>query len=144
MAGVNLKQNPEGHLTLPGATEGESGAVFQATGEYIATSVDKTIFIAQRKVRVVRIVGRPTVAGTDGSAVTAEVRKVASGTAITSGTLLHSGTYDLKGTVNTNQVLTLSTTSADLNLDAGDSIAIDFTGTLTAATGVISVGLCPR
>ena len=73
----------------------------------------------------------------------AEIRKVTSGTAITAGQLLHTGTYNLKGTANTVQSLTLSSTDADLLLAAGDSIAIDFTGTLTDATGVVSVGLLP-
>lgn len=114
---------------------------FVATGEYNASSVNKTFFIATAPMKVTAIIPRVTVAGTDGSAVTAVVRKVPSGTAITGGTALHSGSFDLKGTANTNQSLTLSTTAADLLLATGDAIAIHFTGTLTSATGVIAVFL---
>ncbi len=125
-------------------TQSFDGGVVAASVEYVAASVDKTFFVAPRGYRVVGITGRVTVAGTDGSAVTAEVNKVASGTAITSGTTLHTGTYNLKGTANTNQALTLSSTSADLDLAEGEALAVDFTGTLTNATGVITVFLAPR
>lgn len=123
--------------------DGGAGPFMAASGEYNASSVDKVVYVAQRSVRVDSIIGRVTVAGTDGSAVTATVRKVPSGTAITSGTALHSSTFNLKGTADTNQTLTLSTTASDLLLAAGDAIALDFTGTLTSATGVITVGLSP-
>lgn len=137
--------------TSAGGTAGAKGQfkiegvalMIDASTEYVAASVDKRFFTANRAYRVVAIRGTVTVAGTDGGAVTAEIRKVTSGTAITSGQLLHTGTYNLKGTADTVQSLTLSSTDADLLLAAGDSIAIDFTGTLTDATGVVSVGLLP-
>ena len=113
------------------------------TGEWIATSVDKVFFVATRKYRVRGITARVTVAGIDAGAVTAQVRKVASATAITGGTLLHTGTINLKGTADTNQVLTLSATAADLEIATGDSIALDFAGTLTSATGGVTVNLIP-
>ena len=118
------------------------GMVFE-TGEWIATSVDKVFFTATRKYRARGLTARVTVAGTDAGAVTAVVRKVASGTAIGSGTLLHTGTINLKGTADTNQVLTLSTTAADLELAAGDSLVLDFTGVLTGATGAVTANLIP-
>jgi hypothetical protein len=90
------------------------------------------------------IIATVTVAGTDGGAVTAVIRKVPSGTAIGSGTALHSGTLNLKGTADTKQTLTLSTNPDDLVLVEGDSLAIDFTGVLTSATGNVSVGMNPR
>lgn len=117
------------------------GVTPSPTAEYTALSVDKTFFVAPRACRVKAITGRVTVAGADAGAVTAVVRKVPSGTAITSGTALHSGTFNLKGTADTNQALTLSTTASDIELAAGDALAVDFTGTLTSATGSISVGL---
>ncbi len=109
-----------------------------------ATPLDQSFFVACRAYRVKAIIGRPLVVGSDGGAVTAVVKKVASGTAIASGTALHSSTFDMKGTINTNQSLTLSTTAADLEIAAGDAIGIDTTGTMTAARGVISVLLAPR
>ena len=83
------------------------------------------------------------VVGSDGSAVTAVIKKAPSGTAIASGTALHTGSADLKGTINTNQALTLSATPADLVLAAGDAVGIDCTGTMTAARGVVTVTLEP-
>lgn len=137
-----LKPNADGSLGIQGA-QLDDGGFITVIIDYIATSVDKTSFIAQRPYRVKGIVGRPTVIGSDGGAVTAVVKKAPSATAITGGTALHSGNYDLKGTAATNQTLVLSTTSSDLSIAAGDAIGVDFTGTLTAATGTISVLLAP-
>lgn len=91
--------------------------------------------------KVVKITARPRVVGSDGSAVTAEIRKAASGTAPASGTILHSGTIDLKGTVDTDQNLTL--VNADCKIPPGTAICLDPSGTTTAATGVISIVLQP-
>lgn len=141
---INLKQAFDGSMGLEGV-DGGDGGFLTASVEYDAASVDKTFFVAVgRSYRVKGIVGRVTVAGTDGGAVTLVVRKVPSGTAITSGTALHSSTFNLKGTADTNQTLTLSTTSTDLDIAAGNALALDFTGTLTSATGVISVLLAPK
>lgn len=141
MAQVQITQDGVA-MGLRGADGGAGDFVF-ASFPYNASSVDAVFFVAPRAMRVETINGRVTVAGTDGSAATAQVRKVPSGTAITSGTVLHSGTYNMKGTANTNQALTVSTTAATLLLAAGDSLAIDFTGTLTSATGVFTVGMSP-
>ena len=140
---VNIKQNADGSMGLTGTDAGEGGFI-PVSIEYTASSVDKTSFVADRAMRVIGIRGRVEAAGTDAGAVTAAVKKAASGTAIASGTALHSGTFNLKGTAATNQTLTLSTTTTDLDLAAGDSIGVDFTGTLTAATGVITVFLAPK
>lgn len=139
---AELKQGPHRELSITGKDGIDTGFLV-VSSEYTASSVDKTLFTAARAYRVKDIRGRVTVAGTDASAVTATIRKAASGTAITSGTALHSSTFNLKGTADTNQTLTLSTTDTDLDIAAGDSIAIDFGGTLTAATGVITVSLAP-
>ena len=139
---VNITQTDDGGMNFQGKDGTNVGTQIAQT-EYLAASVDKAFFIAPRAMRVKRILGRVEVAGTDAGAVTAVIRKVPSGTAITSGTALHSGSFNLKGTAATNQELTLSTTSSDLDLAAGDALAIDFTGTLTSATGTISVALAP-
>lgn len=139
---VNLKQNGDGSMGLQG-TDLDEGGFVAVNIEYNASEVDKVAFVATRKYVVKGIIGRPTVAGTDVAAVTAVIAKAASGTAITSGTALHSGTFNLKGTANTNQTLTLSTTAANLVIPAGTCIGIDFTGTLTSATGVVTVMLAP-
>ena len=139
---VNLKQNADGSMGMQG-TDLDDGGFLTVNIEYVAASVDKVCYVAPRKMIVKKIVGRPTVAGTDAGAVTAVIKKAASGTAITSGTALHSSSYNLKGTADTIQSLTLSTTASDLQIAAGTAIGIDFTGTLTAATGVVTITLAP-
>lgn len=142
---VAVVQKDKGDLDLIGADGADVGFVVAKT-EWLASSVDKVFWVAPRQCRVKRIVARVTVAGTDTTtpAPTAVIRKVPSGTAIGSGTALHSSTINLKGTADTNQVLTLSTTSTDLDLAQGDALAIDVTGTLTGATGVAMVSLAPK
>lgn len=139
---VNIKQNPDGSAGLEGTDYGAGGFV-PIEIEYTASSVDKVSFVATRAYVVQAITGRVEAAGTDAGAVTAIIKKAASGTAIASGTALHSSTFNLKGTAATNQALTLSTTATDLQIPAGTAIGIDFTGTLTSATGVITVMLAP-
>lgn len=133
----------DGSMGLVGRDGGRGDFIFVSV-PYLATSVDMRVTRVSRQMAVQSIVATVTVAGTDGGAVTAVIRKVPSGTAITAGTALHSGTFNLKGTADTDQTLTLSTTESDLLLAAGDSIAVDFTGVLTSATGIVTVGLSPR
>ena len=123
--------------------DGGAGQFMRSGFPWNAASVDTVFYVATRSARVEAIMTRVTVAGTDAGAVTAVVRKVPSGTAISAGTVLHTGTVNLKGTANTNQALTLSTTATDLILAAGDAIAINFTGVLTASTGQVTVGMNP-
>lgn len=136
-----IRQNPDGSLGFEGTASGEGGFI-PVVLNYTAAIVDCTMFTADRPYVVKGIRGRVDVAGT-GGACTAVIRKVASGTAITSGTALHSSSFNLVGTVNTQQALTLSTTASDLLLAAGDSICFDMTGTATSAVGALSVTLNP-
>jgi hypothetical protein len=138
----NIQQNADGSQDWDGSDHSSAGYI-PINIAYDAASVDKVQFVATRAYVVKSITGRPTIAGTDGSAVTAVIKKAASATAITAGTALHSSTYNLKGTADTVQNLTLSTTATDLQIPAGTAIGIDFTGTLTSATGVVTVMLAP-
>lgn len=140
---VNITQNADGSMGLQGSGLLDQGGFLAVHMRYDAASVDGSYGVFHRPMRVKNIIGVPTVAGTDGGAVTAIVKKVSSGTAITSGTALHTSTINLKGTADTNQVMTLSATDSALTIAAGDRIGLDFTGTLTAATGVVTVWLCP-
>lgn len=137
---INLKQASDGSMGLEGQ-DGGAGGFMAVNIEYNASSVDKVAFVATRSYIVTAITGRPTIAGTDAGAVTAVVKKAASAAAITAGTALHSGTFNLKGTADTNQALTVAT--ADALIPAGTAIGIDFTGVLTSATGVVTVMLSP-
>ena len=134
---------PKRSAVLGAAFGGGAGEFINVNIEYVAASVDKVAFVATRAYIVKSITGRPTVAGTDGGAVTAVIKKAASATAITAGTALHSSTFNLKGTADTVQALTVSTTAADLQIPAGTAIGIDFTGTLTSATDVVTICLSP-
>jgi hypothetical protein len=140
--GVNLVQFDDGSMGIQGA-DLDTGAFIYANDHYNSASIDRIFFIATRALRVVGVTLRPTVAGTDGGAVTVEIRKVPSGTAITSGTVVHAATGNLKGTANTNQVLALNATPANMRLAPGDALATDFTGTLTSAAGTVAVALIP-
>ena len=137
----NMKQNADSSCGIEGSAGGDGGFL-PVTLNYLAGTTDCTIFTADRPYVVKAIRGRVDVAGT-GGACTAVLRKVPSGTAITSGTALHTGSYNLVGTANAQQALTLSTTASDLLLAAGDSIAYDLTGTATSAVGNLSVTLNP-
>jgi hypothetical protein len=137
-----IKQGTDGSTGIPGPGGGE-GQFVCLRHAYTASSVDATMFTAGRRYIVKSVTLRPDVAGSDGSAVTVAVKIAPDATAIASGTAVHSGTGNLKGTAATNQVLALSTTASELILDAGSSIGVDFTGTMTAAVGTVSVELCP-
>lgn len=137
----NIKQLGDSSLGIEGAAQGDGGFI-PITLNYTATTVDCTLFTADRPYVVKAIRGRVDVAGT-GGACTAVVRKVPSGTALIGGTALHTGTYNLVGTAATQQALTLSTTPSDLLMAAGDSICFDLSGTPTSAVGAISVTLNP-
>lgn len=140
---VDLSQNADGSMRLAGVDGTTASGFMQASQTYVATSVDMCIFTATRACVVTGITGRVDTVGADAGAVTAQIRKVPTATALTGGTVLHSGTFNLKGTANANQSLTLSTAEGALRLAAGDSIAIDFTGVLTTAAGCVSVTLAP-
>lgn len=151
---ANWVQGDRGGLTISTDVAGAQSinvGFLPVEGAWNASSVDFHIFTAGRGYRVKGIHAAITVAGTDGSAVTVAVRKVPSGTALTSGVLLHSGTVNLKGTAGTYQgtagtspALVLTTTDADLNIAATDSLALDFTGVLTSAVGVITIEMEAR
>lgn len=141
---VNLVQTALGDFELEGVNGQGYGWIPATITYHPSSNATNVAFVAQRAMRVKGIVGRVQAAGTDAGAVTATVYKAPSGTAIASGTALHSGTYNLKGTASTNQTLTLSTTSSDLDIAAGDTIGIILTGVLTAATGGIAIHMTPR
>lgn len=114
---------------------------YQIPLDYLAAAVDGQKMVkAVTGFTIVSAVLRPLVAGTDGSAVTVAVKKVASGTAIGSGTAVHSGTGDLKGTINTDQALTLTSAAV---VAAGSEVGLDVTGTLTSAIGTVMLTVIP-
>lgn len=107
-------------------------ASFVQTGTFATT----VFFVAPAACKVLAISEVHATAGSDGGAVTAVVTKDTGTAAPGAGTSLHqSGSFNLKGTANTVQTATLSTTAATLTLAAGDRLAIKLTGTPTAVAG---------
>lgn len=106
---------------------------------------DQAIFLANRAYRIIGIREVHSTAGSDAGTVTIHVEKETGTTAPAGGTTVMSGTFNAKGTANTVQAATLSTTTADTILAAGDRLSVDFTGTLTALAGVVvTVDLIPN
>lgn len=102
----------------------------------LATFATSTFFVAPQACKVLAISEVHSTAGSDAGAVTAVVTKDTGTAAPGAGTSLHqSGSFNLKGTANTVQNATLSTTAATLSLAAGDRLAVKLTGTPTAVAG---------
>lgn len=139
---VDIRQAADSSMELVGNASTGGGGFLPVTINYVATTPDCTFFVADRAYVVKAIRGRVDVAGT-GGACTAQIRKTPTATAPASGTVLHSGSYNLVGTANANQALTLSTTASDLLLAVGDALSYDLTGTATSAVGSITVHLAP-
>lgn len=112
----------------------------------LLTAPNVGLFTADADCEIVAAYERHETLGTDGSAVTADVVKASSGTALASGTSLLASTFNLKSTVNTTQSKTISagTLATDRVILAGQCVGIKFSGTMTAVTGVnITVILRP-
>jgi hypothetical protein len=112
----------------------------------LLTAPNVGLFTADVDYMIAAAYERHETLGTDGSAVTADVVKASSGTAMASGTSLLASTFNLKSTINTTQSKTQAagTLATDRILSAGQCLGIKFSGTMTAVTGVsITVVLVP-
>lgn len=109
---------------------------------YTAALVTQKVFVAPIRLRLTAIQGVPRVAGS-GGACTLIFYKAADGIAVGSGTRLHSGTYNVAGTADTNQYLTLVAPESSLTFEAGDAIGYVLTGTATDAVGAITATFEP-
>jgi hypothetical protein len=118
----------------------------------IASSVaDVQFFTAPVKCQVVSIREVHATAGSDGSAVSGTIRRCQGTEAATAGDdLLGTTKIDFKGTALTEQKFDaadsgeLTSTTANLTLEAGDRLSLDVTGTTTALAGVILSVLLKR
>lgn len=109
----------------------------------LASHASKTVynvFAADQACVVKSILVVPDVA--QGAALTATLSK-ATGTATPAAgtTPLHSGTANLNGTAHTVQTLTLTSTTADLALAAGDRIGLILSGALTTGSASVTIRL---
>lgn len=141
---VNLVPGTAVSTGTPGEFQVNGNSAVECSSfNYTASLVTQTVFTATRAVRVKAILGRVRVQGT-GGACTIQFFKCGSGTAVGSGTALdNSSTFNLVGTVDTNQSITLSSTVATVTLAAGDSIGYVLTGTATSAVGSITIHVVP-
>lgn len=110
--------------------------------DYVAALVTQKFFIAPRRSKIVDIRGATRVAGS-GGACTISFYKVPDGVAVASGTLLHSGSFNLVGTADFQQVLTLIANPDALIMNPGDALGYVLTGTATSAVGTVGVTLEP-
>ena len=107
----------------------------------LLTLPDTTLWYADADAEIVAASEIHQVLGTDGSAVTADIMKVADGTIIASGTSVLVTTFNLKATVATWQRRTISNggisqTVSTRTILAGQTLGINFGGTMTAVAGV--------
>lgn len=141
---VNLLAGTATGTGTPGEINAQGSSSFvPVSALWIPTSIDSPFFVATRPYRVKAITARVEVIGTDGGAVTATVKKAASGVAITAGVALHPVAIDLKAGATVNQPLALAAVAATLEIATGTCIGLDFTGVLTAAVGCVTVSLTP-
>lgn len=101
------------------------------------------IFTARFPIEILRVTEVHQTAGTDVGAVTLDVLRVPSGTAIGSGTSILASTFDLKSTAATpvyKQGLTLS--SSTRRVKENESLALKTSGTLTALADVCVTVYC--
>lgn len=99
-----------------------------------------TFFIAPFPCTLVKWYERHAVAGTNGSAVTMDIKKLTNGTAKASGLTMVASTINLKATADTYQTGNPSTvvTNGSLNksLTTGQAVALQTDGTLTDVNDV--------
>lgn len=93
-------------------------------------------FTAPYKLEITSVTEVHSVAGSDGSAVTVQVEKLADGDAKDAGDDILSAGFDLKGTADTIQTGTLLDTVAKV-LEKGERLGLVTSGTLTAVENVV-------
>jgi hypothetical protein len=145
--GVQLKQNADASAGLQGTDLDDGGfvvvtmnwsAITNTSGAFL--TVSGPVLNRRMIVKAITYVNDTTAS----NAVTATIKKAASGTALGSGTTLHSGTANLQATAATNTSLTLSTTASDLDCAAGTRLGFVISATPGAAgVGSFTVTLAP-
>ena len=119
---------------------------YMTATHYISGSVaDVQFYTAPVDCEVISIREVHAVAGDDGSDVTGTIRRCQGTEAATAGDdLLGTTKINFKGTALTEQTPALTGTTANLQLDAGDRLSLDVTGTTTTLAGVIVTVLMKR
>ena len=127
-------------LTDGGATQAGVRQVKVFQIETNAEQVDQVFWISDGAYTVEAIYEIHKVLASSGP-TTAVLKKAADGVAIASGTAIMSDTFDLTGT---NATVQTATVAASTTIAENDRIGVDYTGTITALTGVsITLVLSP-
>ena len=105
-----------------------------------AAAVDSALFVCDDAYELVEARETHITAGSDSGAVTLQIVKAASGTAIADGTDMLATTFNLKSTAATPVTRSVgnggvSQTLATRQLIAGDTLYAQFTGTMTGYLG---------
>jgi hypothetical protein len=132
-------------MAQPSQFELSTEQYLEATFYGASSIADVQFWAAPVKCQVVAVREVHAVAGDDAGAVTGTVRRCQGTEAATAGDdLLGATKINLKGTALTEQTPALTSTTANLTLDAGDRLSLDVTGTTTTLAGVILTVLLKR
>lgn len=112
------------------------GALAQTSANY------GFIFTARHPIEILRVVEIHETAGSDLGAVTLDIVKTPSGTAIGSGTSVLASTFNLKSTANTPVSKQGTGLSSTRRLKENESLACKTSGTLTDLAGVCVTIYC--
>lgn len=138
--GQALKQNTDGSMGVQGIGYGDGEFVLDGRS-WNASSVSSANFVASRPYILKAVSARIETAGTDAGAVTATVYMAPAGTALAAGTAL-SAAINLKGTALSHPAVALTAAAAQ-PIPAGFAVGLVFSGVMTAASGGLSLALCP-
>lgn len=118
---------------------GRSEVIFSGTISLHATKTLYNLLVARDAWQVTHIDYTPDIA--QGGALTATVVKATGTTAPASATTpMHiAGAIDLNATAHTVQPITLTATSADLLLAAGNRIGLVLSGAMTVGSGLVTI-----
>lgn len=134
-------------MSQPTMFEAPTQAYLSTTLTMLANAavVDQAFFIAPEPLEVVEIHEIHATKGSDAGAVTLQVERL-QGTEAPGGNgdALLATALSLKADNSTAQAGTLTTTTANLQLAAGDRLGVDITGTTTAVAGVVVTVLLRR
>jgi hypothetical protein len=132
-------------MAQPSQFELSTEQYLEATFYGASSIADVQFWAAPVKCQVVAVREVHAVAGDDAGTVTGTVRRCQGTEAATAGDdLLGTTKINLKGTALTEQTPALTSTTANLTLDAGDRLSLDVTGTTTTLAGVILTVLLKR
>lgn len=101
-----------------------------------ADQIDQSCFTANRQYVLYKVTEIHTTAEATAGSLTITIRKQVGTQAVASGTDLLASTINGKGTAQTLQTGSLTTTEANLIINTGDRLGLDFTGSATELAGV--------